>query len=162
MSIRHYTGIQEDTNESLVETEECHVAWPVKQIGEANKCICSFQVQDENCSNEGHALDVSYVGTVTDIRSQQAVQHVIVRPTLKNKTNFCSKPARSLEYSRTIGWDCDITTMCNTIITKLSWPCNRSSTASDIANTLVQSIFICSTSEVLTSLDMAFLCILLC
>jgi hypothetical protein len=74
-----------NTNESLVETEECHVARPVEQIGKTNECICCFQVKNENSSNERHALDVSHVRTVTDISTQQAMQHVVVGPTLQEQ-----------------------------------------------------------------------------
>jgi len=74
-----------NTNESLVETEECHVAWPVEQIGKTDERICCFEVKDENGGNERHALDISHVRTVTDIGTQQAMQHVIVRPTLQKQ-----------------------------------------------------------------------------
>lgn len=71
-----------NTNKILVQTEECHVAWPVEQIGKTDERICCFQVQDKNGSNERHALDISHIRTVTDISTQQAMQHVIVGPTL--------------------------------------------------------------------------------
>jgi hypothetical protein len=64
------------------------MARPVEQIGEANKRVCCLQVQDENCSNERHALDIPHVRTVTDISTQKAVQHVIVRPTLKRQNTY--------------------------------------------------------------------------
>lgn len=42
----------------MVHSEEGHLTGFVEQVGEGDEGVGFLQVQDENCSDEGHALDL--------------------------------------------------------------------------------------------------------
>lgn len=52
------------TYHAVIHTEKGQLAWLIQEVGKCNKSICLFQIKNENCSNEGHSLDLQITKAV--------------------------------------------------------------------------------------------------
>lgn len=51
-------ALRTSTYHAVIHTEEGQLAWLVQKVCKGNESICLFQIENEDCSYEGHSLDL--------------------------------------------------------------------------------------------------------
>ncbi len=70
------------SHEGMVHLEESQVGWSIEEVRKADEGFGGIHIQEEDGSQEGHALDIAYIWSVAGIGPQDVMKRLIVRSAL--------------------------------------------------------------------------------